>query len=98
MMWSNKNDSPLLIAGIVFLATAWFVLLLLFVRQFNQEQYHASVRLSNAKAQFFESRAENLGYQQSCTPTTDALDLIAEALDKPTELRIETTSHRDEVS
>ena len=90
MIYTTTN-SPLVIVATLCSFTACFVLLMLVSRKFNQEQYDSSVRLVNAKAQFFESRAKNLEYQQSCTPTTDALELIAEALNKPTDLRIETT-------
>ena len=90
MIYTTTN-SPLVIVGTLFSFIACFVLLLLVSRQFNREQYNSSVRLVNAKAQFFEARAKNLEYQQSCTPTTDALELIAEALNKPTDLRVETT-------
>lgn len=84
--------NPLVIMGLFGLFSTWFILLFSVLRKYNEEQYQSSVRLNNAKAQFFESRAKNLGYQQRCTPTTDALDLIAEAIGKPTELQIELKS------
>lgn len=93
-MRNQQDHNYVFIVAAAVALIIWVVVLLAVGRQFNKEQYQASVRLSNAKAQFFESRAKNLEYQQSCTPASDALDLIADALDKPTPMRSEAVRPR----
>lgn len=94
----NRNINYALIVGGGILLIILCVVLFAIERQFNKEKYHSSVRLRNAKAQFFESRAKNVEYQKSCTPVSDALDLIADALDKPTRLRVDAPTVQIETS